>query len=117
MPPKGSMVDDWTGISADRAGRLYRLLKQVANTGPTSRPQLLKRLKVGMRTFYRDIDLLRGCGIIIHAEPKGYTLQVTLDEALAKLPFPNPELTFGDVLQLIKGRSSADIVARAPPFD
>ena len=93
-------------ISGPRAGRLYRLLKSLSR-GPMSRPQLLKRLKVGMRTFYRDVDLLRECGIVIEPGESGYALETSLDAALSLVPFPNPQLTFGDVVTLMKGRSAS----------
>src|SRR5688572_7489176 len=48
-------------ISADRAGRLYKLLVALGEE-PQDRENLAKRLKVGVRTFFRDVDLLRECG-------------------------------------------------------
>jgi biotin operon repressor len=103
----GAGDGDRNRVSADRAGRLYRLLRLVSTTGPAPRPQLLKRLKVGMRTFYRDIDLLRSCGIVIQTAGNGYSLPLSLDEALQRLPFPDPELSFGDVLALMKGKTGS----------
>lgn len=93
-------------VSGERAGRLYRLLK-ILSGGSTPRTQILKKIKVGMRTFYRDLDLLRACGIDIQTVPGGYGLGQSLDDALYQLPFPDPELTFGDVATLMKGRSSS----------
>jgi predicted DNA-binding transcriptional regulator YafY len=93
-------------VSGQRAGRLYKLLKQLEK-GPASRTQLVKRLKVGTRTFYRDIDLLRECGVKVETENDGYSLKTTLDAALQKLPFPDPQLTFGDVVTLQKGRTQS----------
>lgn len=93
-------------ISGSRAGRLYKLLTLLAS-GSTLRPQLLKKLKVGMRTFYRDVDLLRDCGVSIETEDSGYALSERLEDALGKLPFPDPELTFSDVLILMKGRTNS----------
>lgn len=91
-------------ISPSRAGRLYRLLRQVSG-GAVLRSLLLKRLRVGQRTFYRDIDLLRECGIDVAVDGEGYSLTGTLAEALHLLPFPDPELTFGDIEVLMRGRS------------
>lgn len=91
-------------VSTSRAGRLYRLLRLVAGK-PVPRAVLLKKLKVGMRTFYRDVDLLRECGIGVDVEGEGYRLTDSLADALHKLPFPDPELTFGDIAILMKGRS------------
>lgn len=93
-------------VSGQRAGRLYRLLTQLEQ-GPVARAQLVKKLKVGTRTFYRDIDLLRECGVKIETRNDGYELKMTLESALQKLPFPDPQLTFGDVVALQKGRTQS----------
>jgi biotin operon repressor len=92
-------------ISAERAGRLYRILCQLTNK-PTRRAVLLKKLDVGQRTFYRDVEMLRACGIVINTNVNsdGYSLPGTLADALHRLPFPDPELTFGDIEALMKGR-------------
>lgn len=103
---KSAQMEDASRISSARAGRLYRLLKILAN-GSTSRATLLKKLKMGMRTFYRDVDLLRECGVPVEAKSDGYVLGESLDSALDRVPFPDPELTFGDVVQLMKGRSAS----------
>lgn len=91
-------------LSEARGGRLYKLLKLVA-AATVPREVLLRKLKTGMRTFYRDIDLLRACGVTVLVRGDGYRLKGTLSEALDLLPFPDPELTFGDVETLRKGRT------------
>lgn len=93
-------------ISPARAGRLYRLLKGIAGSS-TGRADLLKHLRVGIRTFYRDVDLLRECGINVEIKKDGYRLSGTLSDALHRLPFPDPELTFGDAEVLRRGRTSS----------
>lgn len=93
-------------ISFERAGRLYKLLALIGD-GPVGRPQILRALKVGMRTFYRDVDLLRETGVHINTSSSAYVLGDTLSDALDLVPFPDPELTFGDVLLLMKGRSKS----------
>lgn len=94
------------GISIDRAGRLFHLLEALAE-GAHSRATLMRRLKSGLRTFYRDLDLLRTLGVDLRTESDGYSLHTSLEEALASVPFPDPELTFGDVMTLMRGRSTA----------
>jgi hypothetical protein len=37
---------------------------------------------------------------------EGYSLQGTLSDALHQLPFPDPELTFGDIETLMRGKSA-----------
>jgi predicted DNA-binding transcriptional regulator YafY len=91
-------------ITEERASRLYHMIVEM-DAGPQQRTGLMRRLKVGVRTFFRDLDLLRECGIDVEASENGYILNMTEDEALSRLPFPDPELSFGDIVQLMRGRS------------
>ena len=59
-------------VTAARAARLYRLIKALAS--PQSRPQLLKRLKLDVRGFYRDLELLRAFAIRVRLEEGRYVL-------------------------------------------
>lgn len=106
MAQKSAPTANRTRVSGARAGRLYKLLKLLSK-GTTQRTQLVKKLKVGMRTFYRDIDLLRECGVKIETNASGYEMTTKLDAALHKLPYPDPQLTFGDVVSLSKGRTQS----------
>ena len=92
-------------VTAARAARLYRLIKALAS--PQSRPQLLKRLKLDVRGFYRDLELLRTFGIRVRLEDGRYVLQGGFDDALRGLPFPDPRLNLSEALQLAKGRTAA----------
>src|SRR5207247_731071 len=49
-------------VTAERAARLVRLL-QLLGTGPQTRVALARRLRLDIRSFYRDLELLRGTGI------------------------------------------------------
>jgi DNA-binding CsgD family transcriptional regulator len=91
-----------------RAARLYRMLT-LLGTGPQTRSQLLRRLKLDVRGFYRDLEALRALGIEVNTtgDETKYTLTGELDDALAKLPFPDPELNVRDVLQLTTGATAA----------
>jgi hypothetical protein len=60
-----------------------------------------------MRTFYRDLSFLEVCGIGVKASDSHYELEATLNQALGKLPFPTPELTFADVIELSRGKGAA----------
>lgn len=93
-------------LTAERAGRLYRLVKLLAG-GNCSRHHLTKRLRVGTRTCYRDIDVLRECGVRVDTVAGGYALGESMDAALFKVPFPDPNLSFGDMLTLMRGRSAS----------
>jgi predicted DNA-binding transcriptional regulator YafY len=91
-----------------RAARLYRLLT-LLGAGPQTRNFLLRRLKIDVRGFYRDLETLGLLGIDITAtgDETRYTLVGELDEALAKLPFPDPGLNVRDALQLSNGSTAA----------
>lgn len=94
-------------LTAPRAARLYRLLT-VLGDGPQTRRVLLLRMKVDVRGFYRDLELLRDLRIDITLGPDNrYSLPISLDESLARLPFPDPGLSVRDVLQLCNGSTAA----------
>ena len=106
MDKRRPAAEPSVGITRDRAGRLYHLLAALAE-GAQSRSALMRRLRSGLRTFYRDLDLLRTLGVDLRTEADGYALHSSLEEALGLVPFPDPELTFGDVMTLMRGRSQA----------
>jgi predicted DNA-binding transcriptional regulator YafY len=70
-----------------------------------SREWLIRQLELDVRGFYRDLEFLRGVGIPITLDGKGYRLDDGIDDAVARLPFPDPHLTLGEVRQLARGRS------------
>src|SRR5437588_9476603 len=86
-------------VTAERAARLYRLLKLLA-AGPQSRAALTRRLRLDVRGFYRDLELLRGAGIDLPLLNGRYTLHDKVADAVARLPFPDPRLTLGEAGQL-----------------
>lgn len=104
--PKAKPTDATAGIAPHRAARLFRLLNLLGGR-PQSRPGLLKKLRVDLRSFYRDIEYLRGLGVDITASHGGYVLSAALDDALGKLPFPDPGLSVRDVMHLLNGSVSA----------
>jgi predicted DNA-binding transcriptional regulator YafY len=93
-------------VTAQRAARLYRLLSLTADKAQT-RTALLRKLRVDLRGFYRDLELLRSLGIAVPADGDRYQLLGTLDEALALLPFPDPGLSLREALVLCNGRTDA----------
>lgn len=99
--PRGTVA-----VSRPRAARLHRLLAELA-AGPKPRGTLLRRLRSGLRTFYRDLDLLRSWDIEIHIENRKYVLDTSMSDCLKSLPFPDPELSFADALVLSKGRTAS----------
>lgn len=93
-----------TAITMERTTRLFRLVKMLA-TGPQTRAQLLKRLKLAVRGFYRDLMLLREVQIHIQLHQGKYQLVGEPDTAWAKIPLPDPDLNLGEAHQLAKGKS------------
>ena len=93
-------------VSPERAARLYRLLQLLAK-GPQSRATLLKRLRLDVRGFYRDLELLRLSGIVVSLHERRYALEGERSEAVSYLPFPDPRFSLGDAIQLAKGRTQA----------
>lgn len=90
-----------TVISPERAARLYRLLRTIEHQGLT-RGVLLRKLRVGMRTFYRDLDILRSWGIEVALTGRKYHL--TTADWLGRLRFPDPELSFAEAIELAEAK-------------
>jgi hypothetical protein len=93
-------------ITARRAPRLVRLLTLLAESRRT-RGFLTHKLRLDLRGFYRDLDLLRGYGVPIGLIEHHYRLCEPLDEALARLPLPDPRLNLREAIQLADGRTAA----------
>lgn len=100
-----------SSVSLERAGRLYRLVEYLGD-GARTRAQILNKLKIDIRTFYRDLELLRESRIEVTLENRKYTLVQEAEEALLALPFPDPCLTLGEAQQLSKGRSKTHLKLR-----
>lgn len=99
-------------LTVERAARLCRLLRLVSTRNQT-RAALLQRLKLDVRGFYRDLKLLREVGIVVELLKGKYTLKGDAEEAIERLPFPDPHLTLGDARQLARGRSAIHRKLRA----
>lgn len=106
-------------VTTERFVRLYRMVQLLAG-GPQSREALTRRLRLDVRGFYRDLDLLRSSGVVVALAGGQYTLEQDAEEALALLPFPDPRLTLGAARTLAKGRGPAqrrlaEAIARVVP--
>jgi hypothetical protein len=97
---------DLSGVTAERFTRLYRLVQLLAS-GPQPRTALARRLRLDVRGFYRDLELLRAAGVPVTLSEGRYGLEGKAGDALARLPFPDPHLTLGDALVLARGRTAA----------
>lgn len=98
--------DSSTAVTTERAARLYHLVK-LLGAGPQTRAALTRRLRLNVRGFYRDLDLLRQHGLHLPMKDRRYTLEENVEDALARLPLPDPQLTLGEALVLARGNSRA----------
>ncbi|HEV3168171.1 MAG TPA: hypothetical protein VGZ22_29475 [Isosphaeraceae bacterium] len=109
-------------ITLGRAARLHRLVSILAQR-PHRRDELLMKLDIGLRTFYRELELLKRCGVKIKLTKKTYTLLTTAEQAEGRLPFPDPQLSFAEMAELARGPGEAakrlaqllDSVVNQPP--
>jgi predicted DNA-binding transcriptional regulator YafY len=104
--PTGSRRRPVTHITLARASRLHRLVRLLGES-PRSREDLLGELGIGLRTFYRELVLLKSCGIKVELKGKAYVLRSTAEEALGGLPFPDPQLSFSEMSELARGTGPA----------
>jgi predicted DNA-binding transcriptional regulator YafY len=93
-------------ITLQRAARLHRLVRFLANS-PSNRVSILSDLRIGLRTFYRELELLKRCGVKVRHKNKLYDLVPTAAEALGRLPFPDPQLSFAEMAELAQCPSPA----------
>jgi hypothetical protein len=102
-------------ITLHRAARFHHLVTFLAQS-PRNRPDILSHLRIGLRTFYRELDFLKRCGVKIRHKEKLYHLLATSEEAEGRLPFPDPQLSFAEMAELARcdcpaGRRMAELLA------
>ena len=102
-------------ITLQRAARLHRMVWFLAET-PRIREAILSHLNIGLRTFYRELELLKRCGVKVRHRNKQYTLLATAKHAEGRLPFPDPQLSFAEMAELAAcpcdaGRRLAELLA------
>jgi hypothetical protein len=103
-------------ITLDRASRLHRLVSLLGED-PQGRETLLATLGIGLRTFYRELELLRRRSVKVRLVQKQYVLQGTVQQAEGRLPFPDPQLSFAEMAELSRcpgdaARRLAEMLAR-----
>jgi hypothetical protein len=101
-----SKAHNTQAVTAQRAARLYKLLRLLGQ-GPQTRASLMRRLKLDVRGFYRDLEVLRAAEITVVLHKRRYCLEDDLDDAIVRLPFPDPHLVLGEAMQLAKGRTKS----------
>jgi hypothetical protein len=77
---------------------------------------ILSELRIGLRTFYRELEMLKRCRIRVRQRSKLYSLVATAEQAAGHLPFPDPHLSFAEMAELARcdcpaGRRLADLLA------
>jgi hypothetical protein len=101
---KGSPVSV-PAVSLDRARRLIRLV-QLLGAGAQARAKLMRPLRLDVRGFYRDLQCLRAAKIEVTLEDGKYSLLGKQEDALARVPFPDPGLSYGEAVVLAKGNTA-----------
>ncbi|WP_406695341.1 hypothetical protein V5E97_30385 [Singulisphaera sp. Ch08] len=101
-------------ITLGRAARLHRLVRFLA-ASPRTREAILGDLQIGLRTFYRELELLKRCGVKVQQKDKAYQLVASAEQAEGRLPFPDPQLSFAEMAELARcpgeaGRRLADLL-------
>jgi len=96
-----------SAVTTERAQRLAKLLRLMAAKTTKTREALLGKLRVDLRSFYRDVKLLRERGIAMSTERDTYILEDDLDEATGKLPCPDLGLSVADLKSLAGGKTEA----------
>lgn len=107
MAPRSTRPASTSAVTAPRTARLYRLLQLLAD-GPQTLAALTRKLRCDVRSFYRDLKLLRGIGFVIPLSEQRYYLEGGVSDAVAALlPFPDPSLTLAEAQQLARGTTAA----------
>ena len=85
---------------------------------------VLTELRIGVRTFYREWELLRRCGVKVRQRSRLYSLLTTAEQAEGRLPFPDPQLSFAEMAELARcdcaagrrmGALLAEVIERREP--
>ena len=64
------------------------------------REAILAELGIGLRTYYRELELLKRVGVKVRLVGRDYTLLTSSVEAEGRLPFPDPQLSFAEMAEL-----------------
>ncbi len=101
MSDTGGRRRAWIHITRRRASRLHALVGLLRER-PLARGEILKALDVGLRTFYRELALLKRCGVRIRHKDKLYSVVPDSRDPAGRLPFPDPQLDFAEVAELAR---------------
>jgi len=106
MARKNPLPESPSTITLERAVRLYRLVRALGEA-PRKRTALTRKLGLGVRGFYRDLEVLRAFRIGVSVENGKYSLTDDMRLSLEKLPFPDAGLTLGEARLVGRGRTRA----------
>ncbi len=99
-------------LTRARIIRLYRFLR-ILSRSAQKREQLMRRLHLDIRGFYRDLVTLRQMNIPVACDDQHrYVLKCSLEDALSHLPFPDPQLSFHDISVLMQGDTPSHVKLR-----
>lgn len=101
MSDTGGRRRPWIHITRRRASRLHALVRLLEER-PRPRDEILKALEIGLRTFYRELDLLKRRGVKIRHKDRLYSLAADPRDPAGKLPFPDPQLSFAEIAELAR---------------
>ena len=103
-------------VTLGRAARLHRFVRLLTEES-RKREAILQELRIGLRTFYRELKLLKRCGISVQRKGRMYALRTTAEAVEGRLPFPDPQLNFAEMFELVRcpgpaAQRLAEILAR-----
>lgn len=93
-------------VTAERAARLLRLVMLV-KARPQKRDFLCRQLSVDVRSFYRDLLLLRKWRIKVRMRNRCYELDMDTQKVYSLVLFPDPYLSLAEAIQVAQGRTPA----------
>src|SRR5262245_14463732 len=98
-PKPAPPAEGRASVTAERFARLH-LLSTLLSRAPQPREASLRRRRLAVRGFSRDLEVLRQAGVTVVLSAGKYQLVEGLTVAQKRLPFPDPLLTVGEALQL-----------------
>jgi hypothetical protein len=101
MSDTGGRRRPWINLTRRRASRLHALVRLLEER-PRARDEILRTLDVGLRTFYRELDLLKRRGVKVRHKDRLYSLGPDAREPAGRLPFPDPQLSFAEIAELAR---------------
>ena len=93
-------------LTPQRAARLCKLLRLLRD-GPQTCTMLIRRLPARCARLLSRSGMAAPFGIAVLMANSRYHLEEDAEKVIARLPFPDPQLTLGEAMLLAKGRTAA----------